>query len=1009
MGITRYGLKRPISACMLILVIAVLGITSLFGFSVDLLPELDMPVFVVRTTYEGADPETVNETVSQVIEETAETLNGINMIQAYSYEDYSAVMLRYEYDEDMAFHYMKLQNALAEAKEELPKETGEPVIIEMDVDAQPTLEIAAHAEDEKEILAFLNEGMLSELENLSSVAKVEVLGGKTSYVRVELRENLMSQYGLTMDKVAEYIAAADFAVPIGTVSQGKQQLDVSSSASRETLKEIRQIPLRGADGGLLRLEDIANVDWAVKEAESISHFNGEENVTIRVTRSLRSSALELSNQVTELIEKYGSQSHDVSFEVFNDGGDEVRQAVKTLGVTLVLGVIFAMIVAYLFFGNMKTSMIAGCAILISLLATLVGMKLLGYSLNIVSMGALIIAIGLITDTSLIVLESCFRRKGEGISRKEAATEGAADVAKSVLASIVTTIAVCLPLLFMKGFSAQLFEPVGYIIIFSALASLLSAAVFVPLFFVLFQPEEKKETKLSAKLEELEGYYETIIRKLLGRKELVLALTILFFAVSCAAVIYTDTELIPKSEGELINVSVEFRSGMKMEKIEEKLVVLEELIDEYLDIKDYSMTVSGPSANISLYLKENSKMSCEKFAEDFKEKTKDYAGIDIFVSKASGTSKYEASDAEETVLAGYKLEDVKAAAAELAERYRKIPGALAVFSSAETEATKVEVEIDSLKAMNYGLTSAEVAETLRKVVNGQEVMHLEEDGRDYSVYMEFAEGVYATPQDLMSVNISAPDGRSIPLSEIASLEYTDAQECIVRRDGKYIVNVSVTCLEKYRDDVRSSMDREWLKMDEHLGVFKEKNDTGRFMDEEFPVLCKAIGAAVFLIFAALTILFESPKYALMIMFSIPLGLFGAFLFVYITGSTWNLISLIGVLLLIGLVLNNAIRYTETANRLSKTLDMELALVETGKLRMRPILITALSLIGAILPLAVLSGAGNGIMQDMAWVIIGGMISATVLILLLFPVFYMFMYGKTEEEDEDEEDLPEIEEV
>ena len=332
----------------------------------------------------------------------------------------------------------------------------------------------------------------------------------------------------------------------------------------------------------------------------------------------------------------------------------------------------------------------------------------------------------------------------------------------------------------------------------------------------------------------------------------------------------------------------------------------------------------------------------------------------------------------------------------------------MFSSAETEATKVEVEIDSLKAMNYGLTSAEVAETLRKVVNGQEVMRLEEDDREYSGYMEFSEDTYSTPQDLMNVNISASDGTSVPLSEIASLEYTDAQECIVRRDGKYMVTVSVTCLDKYRDDVRAAMDREWLKMDDHLGVFKEKNETGRSMDEEFPVLCKAIAAAVFLIFVVLVILFESPKYALMIMLSIPLGLFGAFLLVFVTGSTWNLVSLLGILLLMGLVLNNGIRYTETASQLSKTLDLENALVEAGKLRMRPILVTALALIGAILPMAVWRGAGTGMLQDMAVVIVGGIISATVLILLLFPVFYRFMYGKSEEEEEEEE-LPEIEEV
>lgn len=1007
MGVTRIGLKRPISACMIILVAAVFGIISLFGFSVDLLPEMEMPVLMVRTAYEGADPETVDATISQMIEETAETLSGVNTIQSYSYEDYSVVMLRYEYGADVTFHYMKLQNALAEIKEDLPKEAGEPVIIEMDVDTQPTFEIAAHAEDEKEVLAFLNEGMLAELENLPSVAKVEVFGGKTSYIQVELKENLLNQYGLTMDMVAEYMAAADFAVPIGSVSQGRQQLDVSSSASRDTLQEIKEIPLRGADGGLLRLEDIADITWSIKEAENISHFNGEENVTIRITKNIRSSALELSEEVTELIDKYEKQSAEVTFEIFNDGGEEIHSAIRTLGITLVLGVIFAIVVVYLFFGKLKTSLIAGGSILLSLLMTLIAMNLLGFTLNIITMGALIIAIGLITDTSLVVLESCFRRMGQSISRKEAAIAGAGDVRNSVLASTATTMAVCLPLAVMEGLSAQLFAPLGYIILFSAIASLLTAAVFVPLFFVVFKPEEKKDSKLLVRLEKLEHRYEGLVRKLIRRKDIVMAVALLFFAISCAAVIYTDTELMPESDSDIINVNVEFRSGIKIEKIEEKLVVLEEVIDEYLEIEDYSMTVSGSSANISLYLKENSRMSWEKFAEDFKEKTKDFAGIDIHISKASGTSQYENGDAEETILAGYKLEDVKNAAAELAERYREIPGVLAVFSSAETEATKVEVEIDSLRAMNYGLTSAQVAETLRKVVNGQEVMRLEEEGRDYSVYLEFSEDTYSTPQDLMNVNISAPDGTSVPLSEIASLEYTDAQECIVRRDGRYIVTVSVTCLDKYRDDVQAAMDKEWLKMDSHLGVTKEKNDTGRFMDEELPVLCKAIAAAVFLVFFVLTVLFESPKYALMIMLSIPLGLFGAFLLVFVTGSTWNLVTLIGVLLLVGIVVNNGIRYTEAANQLSKTLDMENALIEAGRLRMRPILMTALAVIGAILPMAVWPGAGRGMMQDMAVVIIGGMVSATALILLLFPVFYLFLYGKKEEEEIEE--LPEIEEV
>lgn len=1006
MGVTRFGLKRPISACMIIVAIAVFGITSLLGFSTDLLPEVEMPVLMVRTAYDGADPETVDTTVTQIIEETAETLNGVHTITSNSYEDSSVVTIRYEYGSDMTFHYMKLQNALAEAKEELPQEAGEPVIVEMDMDTQPTLEIAAHGKDEDHILAFLNEGMLTELENLPSVAKVEVFGGKTNYVQIKLKENLLNQYNLTMDQVAEYIGAADFDVPIGSVSQGKQNIDVSSSASRDTLEEIKEIPLKGADGSLIRLEDIADVSWAVKEAENISHFNGEENVTIRVTKSSRVSAVELSKEAGEIIDRYEKQSGEVAFEIFYDGGEEINSSVRSLGITLILGIIFAMLVVYLFFGDVKSSLIAGCSVVISLLITLIAMDLMGFTLNIVTVGALIIAVGLITDTSMVVLDSCFRRKGQSISRKDAALDGVEDVKKTVLASVVTTAAVCIPLFFMEGLSAKLFQPLGYIILFAVVSSVLTAAVFVPLFFVVFQPEEKKDSKFAEKFNKLGGYYEKAVRWLIERKDKVLAVALAVFALSCAAVIYTDTELLPKSESDVINVNVEFRSGMQSDKIEEKLEIIEDLIYEYLDIKDYSLTVSGSSANISLYLRENSKMSCDKFAEDFKEKTKDYAGIDISISKASGTSQFESGDAEEVILSGYDLETVKAAGAELAERYRDIPGVLAVFSSAETEATKVQVEIDSLKAMNYGLTSAEAAKSLRKIVNGQEVMRLKEDDREYSVYLEFDEDAYATPQDLMNVNISTPEGISVPLSQIAELKYTDAQECITRRDGKYLVTLSVTCPEKYRDDVRSSMEKEWLKMDSYLGVSKEKDDTGRYMEEEFPVLCKAIAAAVFFVFFVLTVLYESPKYALMLMLTIPFGLFGAFILVFVTGSTWNLVTLIGILLLIGIVINNGIRYAEEADRLSAIMEMEDAVVEAGRVRMRPILMTALALILAVLPTVILSGSARSMMCGMAVVIAGGMLSASICILIVFPILYLFFYGKQEEE---EEELPEIEEI
>lgn len=1001
MGITRFGLKRPVSVIMVVLAVLIFGISSLFGIPAELLPEMETPVFMVRTAYEGADPETIDETVSRLIEKTAETLNGVESIQSYSYEDYSVVVLRYQYDADRAENFRKLQNALAEIKENLPQEAGEPVILEMDMEAEMDLQILAHAEDEKEILAFLGEGMLAELENLPSVAKVEVYGGAQNYVSISLKENLLNQYGLDMDAVAEYIAAADFAVPVGSVTQGRQNLHVTSSAGSETLQEIKNIPLQGKDGGLLRLEDIADIFWTEEDSDSISRFNGEKNVTLNVTKNQRFSTAKVSEDVKELLQNYERQNHEVRFELFYDSGEEVLSSVKTIGLTLCLGMLLAMIVVYLFFGSVKTCLVTGAAVLISLAAVMTGMEIAGLSFNTVTIAALIITAGLITDTAVTVLESCFRIKGACISQKEAAVEGAGAVGRSLIASALTTLAVCVPIVFLKGFSAQLFEPLGWIVVLGTVASLLTALTVIPLFFVMWKPEEK-ENKFHDFLENMEERYEELVRKLLKRKDIVMAASIFLFAVSCAAVIYTNTELLPQNDNGTVNVTMQFRSGAQNAKIEEKILILEDLIDNYLEVDDYTVIADGHEARFVIKLKKGSKMSYEKFGEDLKEKTKDYAGIDISVSGGSETAKYGEYEGEQFLLSGYELEDVKNAAQELAERFRNIPGALAVFSSSETEATKLEIKIDPLRAMEHGMTSAEVAKTLRKMVNGQDVMTLSEESRDYTVRLEFAEGVYTTPQNLMNVSLQAPDGTMVLLSEIAELEYTDAQECIVRHDGKYIVTLTVTCLEKYRDHVTSDMNKEWKKMEASTVVTKEENDVERMMQEEFPALFKAIAAAVFLIFAVLTILFESPKYALMVMLSIPLGLFGAFLLVFITGSSWNLPGIIGVLLLAGIVVNHGIRYVETADLLSKTMDLETALIESGKLRFRPILMVAMILIAILLPMAVWPGQGVVMMRETAIVIIGGIISAASLILLVFPVFYLFMYGKTEEDEEAEEE-------
>ena len=992
MGITRIAVKRPISALMVLLAILVFGIGSLFGFSMELLPEAEQPVLMVHTAFEGADPETVDETVSKLIEETAETLNGIHSIETYSYENSSMVMLRYEYGTEPMSNYLKLQNALAEAKLSFPAGTGEPVIIEMNMESEPSLQISAYAEEEKEVLAFLGEGMLAELENLPAVAKVDVYGGEMNYIRVELKQELLKHFGLDLGSVAEFMAASNFSVPIGTVEQGNQVLGVTSAAKRNSLQEIKEIPIRTENTGLIRLEDIADITWSVKDAESISRFNGEENVTISITKSQRADAMELSKQVNEVVEKYAASSEQVAFEVIYDGGDEIFSTIKTLAIALLIGGILAMAVILLLFGNWKTALATGASVTFSLLLTLIAMRLLGCSLNVITVGALIMAAGLLLDTAVNVMENYFRLKDELRSRKEAAVKCAKAMRGNVLTTVAATIGVCLPMAFMNGFSAKLFVPLGYVVVFAAVAAFLEAAFFLPMMFVWLNPEEKVSVK---PIEKLRSGYEKAVRGLMKKKELVIGLSIFIFALSCAAVIFSEKELVAESDNGVVNVAVDFRYGMKTSEIEKKLIVLEELLMESEEVESYSTTVNGSSAEIRIWLSKDT--TGEKFREMLKTKTEDYVGIDINVSNESNLSDFETPDGEEVVLSGYHLEGLQEAARELADRYREVPGVLAVLSSAETEGTKLEITIDSLKAMNYGLTAGEVAERLQEFSAGREVMKVQEEGRDYSVCLEYPEGMYGTPQNLMNANIETANGAVIPLSELAQLEYTDAQNCIVRRNGKYIITMTVTCPDRYRADVRAGMEKAWGKLKTTVDVMKEDSSIRQMTQEEFKMLYIVIGAAILLLFFVLTIRFESIKHAVTMLLSIPLGLFGAFFLVFVSGKPWNLVSLVGILFLIEMIVCNGLRYTERAEKMTGTMPLEDALVESGLELLRPMAVYALAMIAWILPIILWPGADTALMKGMTLVMVGGTISGTILILLLFPVFYQFLYEEEEVEE------------
>ena len=993
MSLTKFSLKRPVTTLLVVLALAVFGISSLLGLRLELMPDMDMPVMMVMTIYPGADPESVEELVSSEIEGKVGALSGVDSVTTYSQENSSMVLLQYDYSVDTNDAYLDLRAALDSVERSLPDDCQSPIVMKMDINSMPSMMYSLSTTDGSDVLSLANDEIVPELKAVSSVASVEVSGGRENYIQVKLDEEAMNQYGLTMSSIAQYIATTDFTVPIGSLEQGTQSISAISTADINTVEDLRQIPLFTATGSLIHLSDVADVEWSQKEPDSISRYNGEETLTVSVTKNQSASTLGVVRDVRKTMERLQKEHPGLVATASYDASDMILLAVKSVGSTLLMGVILSMLVLFIFFGDWKASLIVGSAMPISLLVTVIVMAVAGFSLNIITLGALVIAIGMMVDSSSVVLESCFRAKDKKPGFREAAEIGTRGVAGSIVASTITTVVVYLPLCIQTGLTGQIFGQLGYTIIIAMLASLISALTLVPLFFCIFKPQEKKELKLNGFLDKVKGKYDRLERKLLHKKKLSVLVAVVLLIGSFGLVALMKVELMPAMDEGTISVAAAFRSGTKAEEVDKKMQEIEAMVAAHEDVDSYTLTSSKGSGKISVNLKEDRRMSSQEVADEWLEETKDMTGVqlDITVSSQMSTMMLTSSGGSVT-LASTNLDDLKEAVSALQEKAWNIPGVLNVSSDAGEGATQIRVVIDPLDAMAHGMTPVQAAGGLYSMISGTEAMTITSNGEEYSVMLEYPEGTYTKASSLLDASVGG-----VPLSEMATLQYTDSQQTVMKQNGKYTTTITASCVSEDTDAVDAALDK--LVADTKLpdSVEQTKDTMDEMMTETFVAIGKAIAAAVFLVFLVMAMQFESPKYSLMVMLSIPFSLIGSFGLLFLSGQSLTMISMMGIMMLVGIVVNNGILYVDGVHALmnEEGLELEDALIESGKTRLRPILITTLTTVISMIPMSLGLGTGTEMMQSMGIIIIGGLTASTILILLLMPVFYLMAYGNKKE--------------
>ncbi|HBM48066.1 MAG TPA: AcrB/AcrD/AcrF family protein [Lachnoclostridium sp.] len=1010
MGLTKSVLKRPVTVVMVILCLIVFGLQSVLGSKLELMPSMDMPVLIVYSVYPGASPEDVNDLVSTKIEDEIGSLSGVDTIQSRSMENVSLVIIQYDYGKDIDEAYDDLKKKMDAIEGDLPDDCNAPVIMELNIDEMDTVSLVINNKAESNLYNYVNNKIVPEFEKITTVTDVSISGGQKEYIQVELIPEKLEQYHLTLASVASSIGSADFTYPSGDTIVGGQKLSVSAGTEYDTEELLKTIPLNLGNGNVIYLSDIANVQTAQEDADSIARYNGEDTISIGIKKQQSASAVDVSKSVKQTIKTLMDADENLEIVTVNDTSDNITSSLKSVMQTMVMAVVVSMLIIFLFFGEIKASLIVGTSIPISILAALILIQVMGFSLNVVTLSSLVLGVGMMVDNSIVVLESCFRStKGKGIvGYREAALEGSGIVLQSIIGGTVTTCVVFLPLALLQGLTGQMFKPLGFTIIFCMVASLISAMTIVPLCYCFYRPQEKEESPVGGLIRAMQNGYRSIMKVLLPKKKTVIFTSIALLVAAFWMASQLRMELMVSDDTGEISVSIETRPGLTLEEEDKIYAQVEKIVTADEDLDSYMLTSGGSGmssmtstgATLTAYLKDDRKRETSEVIKEWKPLLNQIAGANISMDIASSSSmSSSSSNGIEYILQSTQYDELKDASDQITKELLERPEVSKVHSTLENAAPVVKLNIDAMKADAENITPLQIAGTVSAMLGGKEATTLNVDGDDVSVMVEYPDDEYDTIDKLKGIVLPNNAGGSVALADVADVVFQDSPNTITRKDKQYQVTITgdvPTDDARQIDAIENKLYNEVVSKHLTPTITRALNSQDESMKEEFGNLGTAIITAIFLIFVVMAAQFESPKFSLMVMTTIPFSLIGSFGLLFLADCPISMVSLLGFLMLVGTVVNNGILYVDTVNQYRTKMDRDTALIEAGATRLRPILMTTLTTVVSMVPMAFAYGDSGKSMQGLALVDVGGLVASTILALLMLPIYYEVMSPKKKPE-------------
>ena len=992
MGLTRLVLKRPVATVMTLLCLLVFGISSVFSATLEQMPDTDTPMLIVMGMYSGAGPEDINELVTEPIEDEVSTLEGVKGMSSSSSDGRSMVMLEYDYGTDMDEAYDDLKKKLDNLERQLPDDV-ETTVMEMNNNASTTMMLSIAHKTETDLYDYVDQKIVPEFEKITSVADVEAMGGSSEYIKIELQSEKMAQYKLTMNQIKSAMSAANLSYPSGDAVAGNLELSVTTSVENDTLDDLKRVPITTSSGQIVYMEDIANVYEAEEQRGGISRYNGQETISLSISKQQSSTAMDVSSAVQKTIASLEAADEDLKITVARDTADSILSSLQDVAVTMVLAVIISMIIIFIFFGDYKASLIVGSSIPTSILLSLILMTSVGFSLNVITMSALVLGVGMMVDNSIVVLESCFRAtdacEDKGLlGYAKSALGGTGIVLQSIIGSTITTCVVFIPLVFLQGMTGQMFKPLGYTIVFCMTASLFSAMTVVPLSYMMYKPKETEKAPMSRPVAHLQNAYRRIMPGLLRHKAVVMLSSVAIIIATLVLASGMETELMTSDDTGTVSVSIETRPGILSEQADEMLSRAEAIVAADENVESYMLRYNSNSGTITAYLEDDRTMDTDEVASLWEKEMADIDNCTITVEASTSMSFMGRGRGYETILRGTQYDELKEVSDRIVKEMTARSDVANVHSSIENTAPIVTIEVDPVMAAAEGLTPTEIGSMVSQMLDGMEVTTLDIDGREVSVMAEYPEEDYRTVDQVKGIILTKPSGGYVALTDVAEIYFKDSPASISKTDKSFEITITA---DYTGGNVKSVIDSEVINPNLSGTITTGVNSRDKMMQEEFSALYKAIAIAVFMVFVVMAAQFESPKFSFMVMTTIPFSLVGSFGLLKVTGVTISMTSLLGFLVLVGTVVNNGILYVDTVNQYRMTMDLKTALIEAGATRLRPILMTSLTTILSMIPMALAIGSSGSTTQGLAVVNLGGLTAGVLVALFLLPIYYAVMNG------------------